>query len=314
MAKKREEDPPAGAPAWMATFSDLMNLLLCFFVLLFSMSSTDVNKFEAIAASLQKTFSVFQGGNDTIGEGDLVGNGVSQLNQLSEYFTSMGKNSTGNVDNTDSTENAEGVIQFQKEDLAEDDAEKSKGREEDESGRDASEEAETEITNEQAKEQLEQSGLQMSEELAEKIEEVLQEEDLDKQIDIDFTSQYVTLTMNGSLLFDSGSDTIKADAVDTLTKVGKILETFAYSTIEVEGHTDNIPISNARFANNDELSDARALSVFAFLRDNSDLDPAYIKHTGRGDYVPIADNGTPEGRQLNRRVEIRIYNQLSDVS
>lgn len=314
MAKKREEDPPAGAPAWMATFSDLMNLLLCFFVLLFSMSSTDVNKFEAIAASLQKTFSVFQGGNDTIGEGDLVGNGVSQLNQLSEYFTSMGKNSTGNVDNTDSTENAEGVIQFQKEELAEDDAEKSKGREEDESGRDASEEAETEITNEQAKEQLEQSGLQMSEELAEKIEEVLQEEDLDKQIDIDFTSQYVTLTMNGSLLFDSGSDTIKADAVDTLTKVGKILETFAYSTIEVEGHTDNIPISNARFANNDELSDARALSVFAFLRDNSDLDPAYIKHTGRGDYVPIADNGTPEGRQLNRRVEIRIYNQLSDVS
>ena len=120
--------------------------------------------------------------------------------------------------------------------------------------------------------------------------------------------------MNGSLLFDSGSATIKDSAVGTLDKVGKILETYADGTIEIEGHTDNVPISNSKFANNDELSDARALSVFQYLRDNSDLDPAMIKHTGRGAYVPIADNGTPEGRQLNRRVEIRIYNQLSDAS
>ena len=51
MAKKKQEDPPAGSPAWMATFSDLMNLLLCFFVLLFSMSSVDEKKWEEVAAS-----------------------------------------------------------------------------------------------------------------------------------------------------------------------------------------------------------------------------------------------------------------------
>ena len=198
MAKKREEEPAPGSPAWMATFSDLMNLLLCFFVLLFSMSSTDVTKFEAIAASLQKTFSVFSGGNDSIGEGDMVGNGISQLNQLSQYFTSMGKNSTGNADNTDATEDAEGLMKYQQEEEAEEDAEKERGREEDDAGRDALAEEEKTITDAEAKEQLEESGLAESESLAEKIEEVLQEEDLSKQIDIDFTSQYVVLTMNGS--------------------------------------------------------------------------------------------------------------------
>ncbi|MBO6111457.1 MAG: flagellar motor protein MotB [Lachnospiraceae bacterium] len=304
MAKKREEEPPKGSPAWMATFGDLMNLLLCFFVLLFSMSSTDVNKFEAIAASLQKTFSVFQGGNDSIGEGDMVGNGISQLNQISEYFTSMGKNSTGNQDNTEHDQASEHISQAENVDQTNHpDKEDSGAGQEDKQMSDA-----------EAKEQLEESGLKQSEELAERIEESVNEEELDKQIDIDFTSQYVSLTMNGSLLFDSGSATIKDDAGYLLEKVGKILETYAGNTIEIEGHTDNIPIHNARFANNDELSGARALSVFEYLRDNSDLDPALIKHTGRGSYIPVADNGTPEGRQMNRRVEIRIYNQLSDVT
>ena len=62
MAKKRQEDAPAGSPAWMATFSDLMNLLLCFFVLLFSMSTVDAEKFQQIAASLASTFSVMPQG------------------------------------------------------------------------------------------------------------------------------------------------------------------------------------------------------------------------------------------------------------
>lgn len=58
MAKKKQEEAPKGSPAWMATFSDLMNLLLCFFVLLFSMSTVDAAKFEMVVASLQSTFSV----------------------------------------------------------------------------------------------------------------------------------------------------------------------------------------------------------------------------------------------------------------
>lgn len=66
-----------------------MNLLLCF-VLLFSMSTVDAQKYELVAASFSNTFSIFEAGGTSIGDGMLIGNGVSQLNQLDQYFTSMG--------------------------------------------------------------------------------------------------------------------------------------------------------------------------------------------------------------------------------
>ena len=96
MAKKKQDDAPAGSPAWMATFSDLMNLLLCFFVLLFSMSSVDAAKFNEVLASLQSSFSILPSGGSTIGEGEMVGNGISQLKELDVYFNeAMTSNSNG---------------------------------------------------------------------------------------------------------------------------------------------------------------------------------------------------------------------------
>lgn len=262
MAKKKKEEAPApGSPAWMATFGDLMNLLLCFFVMLFSMSTIDAQKFELMAASFSKNFSVLSGGASAIGDGILVSNGVSQLNELDDYINSMGK-----------TPDAEETNELEA------------------------------FAEEQVK---------ASEELSEKVEEAVEEQQLDKEVDIDFTSQYVLLTMNGALLFDSGSDQIREEALPILDKVGMILERYAESTIEIEGHTDNVPISNARFANNDELSSFRALSVFNYLIETTNLDPAMIKHSGRGEYVPVADNSTEEGRAKNRRVEIKIYHSYS---
>lgn len=261
--KKQEDAPPAGAPAWMATYGDLMTLLLCFFVLLFSMSTVDAQKFELIAASFSKTFSVFSAGATAIGDGMLVSNGVSQLNELDDYINSMGKTSEGDQETQDILSEAE-VKQ-----LAE------------------------------------------SEELAEKIAEAINEEQLEGAIDIAFTSQYVQLTLNGALLFDSGKATLKEAVIPVMGQVGKILERYAENTIEVEGHTDNVPISNGSFKNNDVLSDFRALEVFDFLVENTSLDPADIKHSGRGEYVPVADNATAAGRAMNRRVEIKIYHALS---
>ena len=91
MAKKRKEDPPKPGAAWMNTFADLMNLLLCFFVLLFSMSTIDAQKFEQIAASFSQSFSIFSGGAQAIGDGILISAGMSQLNELDEYINSTGK-------------------------------------------------------------------------------------------------------------------------------------------------------------------------------------------------------------------------------
>ena len=62
MANRKEEEPPKGAPAWQSTFADLMNLLLCFFVLLFAMSTVDAQKFELVAASFSQSFSIFSAG------------------------------------------------------------------------------------------------------------------------------------------------------------------------------------------------------------------------------------------------------------
>ena len=90
MAKRKPEEPPKGSPAWMATFSDLMNLLLCFFVLLFSMSSVDEAKYEELVVSLSNSFSIFDGGGSSLGEGILISSGVSQLNELDDYYNDMG--------------------------------------------------------------------------------------------------------------------------------------------------------------------------------------------------------------------------------
>ncbi len=270
MAKKPDE--PKGFPLWQSTFSDLMNLLVCFFVLLFSMSSVDAAKFEQIAASFSKTFRIFTNGSTAIGEGNLVGNGISQLNNLNDYINNVGF-------------------------ISQDDAER-QGEEGEEDN---------------LQQKIEEEGLEQSEKMAEKIEEALEELNLEADVTMDVTAQFVQLTMRGSLLFDSGKAELKEEAYSVLDRVGVILERYAAGTIEIEGHTDNIPIHTAKFDSNDELSSSRAISVFKYLVNTTALDPAHIKHSGRGEYVPIADNSTKEGRALNRRVEIRIYNEIAST-
>ncbi len=274
MAKKREESPPPGSPAWMATFSDLMNLLLCFFVLLFSMSTIDEAKLAEIVAAMNSSFSVFDGGASAIGDGMLISNGVSQLNELSEYINSTGAAADSKTDPKD-------LQQYDNP---------------------------PEGVKEQLEEILEEQNLKDNEQLAESVAESVSEGQLADQIEVTFTAQYVQLTMKGALLFDSGSAELKTDAEAVLDKVGIILMHYSQGLIEIEGHTDDVPISNSRFADNEELSSARALAVFYYLVDNTALDPANLRHEGMGERAPIADNSTEEGRSRNRRVEIRIRN------
>ena len=164
---------------------------------------------------------------------------------------------------------------------------------------------------ESAADMMEEAKVKESEQLAGKIEEALDEKNLGKEVDIEFTSQYVQLTLNGALLFDSGSVEIKEEALPLMNQLGIILQRFSDGVIEIEGHTDNVPMSGSKYSNNDELSSGRALSVFYFLKENTTLDITKIKHSGRGEYDPVADNSTEEGRAKNRRVVIKIYNSLS---
>lgn len=283
MGKKKQEEAPAGSPAWMATFSDLMNLLLCFFVLLFSMSTIEESKLNELIASMNSSFSVFSGGATAIGEGILVSNGVSQLNDLAEYINSMGvaEDSEDQSDNLNEYNATDQVL---------------------ESDNTAS------MNYDEMAEQMEEIDLANNEELAETIGEAVSESNMSDQIDVSFTSQYVLLTMKGALLFDSGSVQLRKESEKVLDKIAIILERYAGGEIEINGHTDNVPISGGKYASNEELSSARALSVFYYLVDHSTLDSTRLKHAGMGERVPVADNSTAEGRSKNRRVEIRIYN------
>ena len=163
-------------------------------------------------------------------------------------------------------------------------------------------------TTDEMMEAIEGEMLKENEELAEKIEEAVNESNLADQIEISFTSQYVRLSMKGALLFSPGSAELREEAARVLEKAAVVLERYAKGTIEIEGHTDSVPHYSAKYANNEELSSARALSVFYYLLEHSNLDPVNLKHAGMGDRVPIADNSTAEGRSKNRRVEIKIYN------
>ena len=271
MAKKKQEEAPKGSPAWMATFSDLINLLLCFFVLLFSMSTVDAAKFEMVVASLQSTFSVLPAGGSSIGEGELISSGVSQLKDFSMYFEQLSSEETDDTQ-TEESKQDEG---------------------------------------QSVKETYQQEALKESEQMAEQISKEVEKNGIQNQVEVDFNGQYVLLTLNGALLFDSGSSEIRQDAYPLVDKIGAILTNYRSNIIEIEGHTDNVPISNSKYENNDVLSMYRALSVADYIRGITDLESGLIKSSGRGEYVPIADNATPEGRARNRRVEVKIYNSYS---
>ena len=314
MAKQKKEDPPAGSPAWMTTFSDLMNLLLCFFVLLFSMSTVDAEKFQVVIASLQSHFSVLQGGATSIGDGEMVGAGINQL-QYYDTFYNPDANSQGKGEFQESgqqTSADESVIE-------KGDPGQNTGQTGEEPGTDEQTQQQQDgqtaenqqLSEEELQEQYEQKGLEESEEMADKVSESAAKYGIQDQVEVSFNAQYVMITLNGAVLFDSGSEVIKEEALPLVDKVGRILDHYTSNIIEVEGHTDNVPIHNGRFEDNNILSMYRALSVADYLREVTTLDPAHIKSSGRGDYVPIADNATAEGRALNRRVVIKIYNSYN---
>lgn len=274
MARRREDPPANGSPAWMATFSDLMNLLLCFFVLLFAMSTIDEDKFEELVASLSASFGILEGGSTSVLEGTLISSGVDHLNELDDYYQDLGLNEEGsNVSLQEELYDYDG---------------------------------------EQLIEVLKDKGIEASEEMAENIEAQAKEYQISEQIDIEFTSQYVLITLNGALLFDSAEVEIIKSSLPLVDKVGDILRNYSSNMIEIIGYTDNVPLyDHPKYDDNWDLSTGRAKSVMTYLVNNKGLDMSKMKASGRGENDPIASNDTAEGRAQNRRVEIKIYNEYS---
>jgi len=116
----------------------------------------------------------------------------------------------------------------------------------------------------------------------------------------------LTVDVVDKILFDSGQVEIKPEGLAVLKKVVDILIPVSDKIIRVEGHTDNVPIKGGlakRYPTNWELSAARAITVTRYL-ENEGLDPALLSAAAFGEYQPVADNATPEGRAKNRRIAI----------
>jgi chemotaxis protein MotB len=296
LARKKQEAPSGGNAPWLNTFADLMNLLLCFFVLLFSMSTVDAEKFEEIAVSMSNSFGVFEGGGASIGIGQLISAGMTQMNDLDEYFNTMGKTShqsdiknEGEYDPTNPENTQEGT-----------------------DGTQGNKDAQS-VELQEAMDKLQEKMTEVTSGMYDEVSDLAEQYNLGDYVElsIDPEFQFVQLTLKGSILYDSGKAEIKEVSKPILSKVGDVLKKFDGYSIEITGHTDNVPMNSGTFKDNNWLSSARALNAAEYLIEISGLDPSMVKYSGRGEYDPISSNATSEGRAKNRRIEIKIYNEYS---
>lgn len=309
MAKRKQPPAEEGSPAWMATFSDLMNLLLCFFVLLFASSSMDEGKIQKIAASFNNiSFSILESGSVSLVDGEIVSGGVTQLPGIESFLEYIGVSSKVQGNNSDLSATGSDA---DKEGTASESAEASESTEEIVADNN---ESQKELSEQELKEQMEEEGLKQSSQMYDEISEITESYSIDDRVVMDYNSQYVSLDLNGAILFDAGDADIRDDAKIFMQKIAGILGRYKDCIIEIEGHTDNVPIHNSKYDSNLYLSTARASKVYEFVLSEANLNKENLKVAGYGDTHPVASNDTEEGRAKNRRVSIKIYNPLnSDV-
>ncbi len=123
----------------------------------------------------------------------------------------------------------------------------------------------------------------------------------------------IVIELPNNILFDSGRSQLNAAGKKAIAQVAETLSQFTDRRFQVEGHTDDKPIKSARFPSNWELSSARALAVLHLLID-AGMEPTNVSAAGYGEFQPKGDNTTPEGRQLNRRIEIVMLPNLNILS
>ena len=275
MARKKKAPPESAGSPWMNTFSDLMNLLLCFFVLLFSMSNVDAGKYEDFSKSMSKSFSIYDSGSSAIEEGRVISTGIYKMPNLDEHSDDDGSGE-GGVKETPSDdtvlEGTQGII-----------------------------------------DELHELNKEATTEIYEEVSGAAHKFDIydEVNLDIDPNYRFVKITLDGYILFDSGKADIKQEAYPLMNKLGDILNGFDDGEIiEIEGHTDNVPIGASSYESNELLSSARAINAATYLIEEKGIDPTYLKWSGRGEYDPVTTNTTSEGRAKNRRIEIKVYNNI----
>ncbi len=132
----------------------------------------------------------------------------------------------------------------------------------------------------------------------------------DEDVQVEVRKGVVYVSLSDKMLFRSGSYEINQSAEAVVGKVAKILNDYKQIEILIEGHTDNVPISNESVKDNWDLSVKRATSVARLLQNRYGVEPGRMIAGGRGEYLPKASNSNAKDRQTNRRTEIIITPKL----
>lgn len=280
-----EGDKPS-APLWMATFADLMSLLVCFFVLIISMSEIDVIRYKKVAGSMKDAFGVQQ---------DIVTYDIPKGTSIIALEFSPGKPepTIKKIIQQDTVDpdrpslrigNPDNPIDVQPETLQK--------------------------LLEEEEERQEQR--QQTEADAAVLTELLEEEINEGKIDVETDGPTIIIKIRERGSFTSGSATLDPGFLPTLNTIGTALGEIS-GEIVVEGHTDNIPINSVQFPSNFALSAGRALSVTSVFLDDPNISMDRLSLRGYGEVRPEDTNATRAGRARNRRVEIKI-NQTDEAS
>ncbi|NGM82368.1 OmpA family protein [Paenibacillus sp. 7124] len=282
----RRRESREGRDRWMITYADLITLLLIFFVVLYAMSSLDQEKYGSVIASLQRSF---QTGSGNLDGGSGVLNGE---NGLKNGQNGAGGGSTG-LPSPSSAPSAGASAGTGGENGQ---AGATPGAEEPPSPR--------ELAFRRQEEKLA--------ELMNVITRYVKDNSLGDQIFVADKPQGIAITLSDRFLFDVGKADLKPAALPALRQLSGLFRGIG-ATVSIEGHTDNTPVlPSSRYADNWELSGARALSVLRFFLDEESLSPGQFQYAGYADTRPAADNTTESGRQKNRRVEIIVLRQLQE--
>lgn len=281
--RRRRADGLEGRDRWMITYADLITLLLIFFVVMYAMSSLDEEKYGIVTDSLSHSLHSGNGvldGGDGLLDGDgpsVAGNGTDE---------EAAPDGSGNEDGGEASdpENGNGGPQ-----------------------------ASPPPGDDRPLTEREQAFREQEERLAELmgvITRYVSDNNLGDQIVVEDKPQGIAITLSDRFLFDIGRAALKAPAYPALRQLSGLFRDLD-ATVSIEGHTDNTPLlSGGPYRDNWELSGARALSVLRFFLEQPGLAAEQFQYAGYADTRPAADNGTAEGRQLNRRVEIIVLRQL----
>ena len=190
------------------------------------MSSTDTAKYNEIVEAVTSSFNIFSGGGSALDQGILVSSGVSQLNELAEYYSNLAVKNTAAEDGT-------------KGGSGKSDADNAKNKTKDS-------EAKKEVTKDEAIKEYQKELKETAEKNYEKASEAVNQFKLNDmvQLKMDASYNYIGLSIDGYFLFDPGQAELKKGADAVLDKAAGILMKFKDADIVIEGHTDNVPQTN----------------------------------------------------------------------